>query len=276
MSCSLARGSGPVPASRVWSCVCAMASGRRPATAMKSRHRFMAFDVTSGGMEDAVPLRAPPAEPALGAGPATLTDINDPPAAYPGVQATKVSACLEPASGYHARMHEPMPARGRPAPASPNTASLSCTARPCARCWRIPATWATGRPSPTAGTGCTWTPTWPTAGATAAADTACSRSDARRHPATQPPQPHYQSLDYNRLNGGIERWYQPIDADDRAPDPRLRTVLQLRLVAVRHRWRPRWRAGTWRCTSSASRRTRTGPACRRPRACTATASTMCW
>jgi len=25
-------------------------------------------------------------------------------------------------------------------------------------------------------------------------------------------QPHYQSLDYNALNGGIERWYTPIDA----------------------------------------------------------------
>ena len=29
----------------------------------------------------------------------------------------------------------------------------------------------------------------------------------------RPPQPHYQSLDYNRLNGGIERWYQPLEAD---------------------------------------------------------------
>ncbi|NII11282.1 2OG-Fe dioxygenase family protein [Oleiagrimonas sp. C23AA] len=27
----------------------------------------------------------------------------------------------------------------------------------------------------------------------------------------QPRQPHYQSLDYNRLNGGIERWYEPIE-----------------------------------------------------------------
>ncbi len=25
-----------------------------------------------------------------------------------------------------------------------------------------------------------------------------------------PPQPHYQSRDYNRLNGGIERWFQPV------------------------------------------------------------------
>jgi hypothetical protein len=26
----------------------------------------------------------------------------------------------------------------------------------------------------------------------------------------QPPQPHYQSRDYNTLNGGIERWFEPI------------------------------------------------------------------
>src|SRR5262245_65727507 len=27
----------------------------------------------------------------------------------------------------------------------------------------------------------------------------------------QPHQPHYQSLDYNTLNGGIARWFEPID-----------------------------------------------------------------
>jgi hypothetical protein len=26
----------------------------------------------------------------------------------------------------------------------------------------------------------------------------------------QPPQPHYQSRDYNTLNGGIERWFEPV------------------------------------------------------------------
>jgi hypothetical protein len=40
----------------------------------------------------------------------------------------------------------------------------------------------------------------------------------------QPRQPHYQSLDYNRLNGGLERWYQPIDAAIRN-GPSLRTIL---------------------------------------------------
>jgi hypothetical protein len=28
-----------------------------------------------------------------------------------------------------------------------------------------------------------------------------------------PHRPHFQSTDYNQLNGGIERWYTPIDAD---------------------------------------------------------------
>lgn len=28
----------------------------------------------------------------------------------------------------------------------------------------------------------------------------------------QPHQPHFQTLDYNRLHGGIERWFDPIDA----------------------------------------------------------------
>lgn len=29
----------------------------------------------------------------------------------------------------------------------------------------------------------------------------------------QPHQPHYQGLDYNHLNGGIERWFEPVQAD---------------------------------------------------------------
>jgi len=28
----------------------------------------------------------------------------------------------------------------------------------------------------------------------------------------QPHQPHFQALDYNPLNGGVERWFEPIDA----------------------------------------------------------------
>src|SRR5439155_11827828 len=37
-------------------------------------------------------------------------------------------------------------------------------------------------------------------------------------------QPHYQGLDYNPLNGGIPRWFQPI-ADDVGGGPTMRTIL---------------------------------------------------
>jgi hypothetical protein len=38
-----------------------------------------------------------------------------------------------------------------------------------------------------------------------------------------PHQPHYQSLDYNTLNGGIARWFEPITDGD---GPSLRTILE--------------------------------------------------
>lgn len=37
------------------------------------------------------------------------------------------------------------------------------------------------------------------------------RADRAHGMQPQPRQPHYQSLDYNRLNGGVERWYQPLE-----------------------------------------------------------------
>jgi hypothetical protein len=41
----------------------------------------------------------------------------------------------------------------------------------------------------------------------------------------KPHQPHYQSRDYNPLNGGIERWFEPITAEVER-HPVLRSVLQ--------------------------------------------------
>ena len=41
----------------------------------------------------------------------------------------------------------------------------------------------------------------------------------------KPPQPHYQSRDYNALNGGIERWFQPF-ADNIAKHPCLMALLK--------------------------------------------------
>jgi hypothetical protein len=40
----------------------------------------------------------------------------------------------------------------------------------------------------------------------------------------QPHQPHYQTLDYNALNGGIERWFDPLGAE-LAEGPSLQTLL---------------------------------------------------
>lgn len=41
-------------------------------------------------------------------------------------------------------------------------------------------------------------------------------------------QPHYQSLDYNRLNGGVERWFEPITAPA-AEGPLARRLVELSL-----------------------------------------------
>jgi hypothetical protein len=43
--------------------------------------------------------------------------------------------------------------------------------------------------------------------------------------ARKPHQPHYQSRDYNRLNGGVERWFEPI-ADSIAQHPIMQSCLQ--------------------------------------------------
>jgi hypothetical protein len=41
----------------------------------------------------------------------------------------------------------------------------------------------------------------------------------------QPHQPHYQSLDYNPLNGGVERWFEPV-RDEIADGSSLTTILR--------------------------------------------------
>jgi hypothetical protein len=42
----------------------------------------------------------------------------------------------------------------------------------------------------------------------------------------KPHQPHYQSRDYNALNGGIERWFLPF-TDETATHPTLQSILRL-------------------------------------------------
>jgi len=50
---------------------------------------------------------------------------------------------------------------------------------------------------------------------------AASRDDLAR----KPHQPHYQSRDYNPLNGGVERWFAPV-ADAIGAHPAMRSILR--------------------------------------------------
>lgn len=57
----------------------------------------------------------------------------------------------------------------------------------------------------------------------------------------QPPQPHYQSRDYNPLHGGIERWFEPVQTE-LAYGASMHAILQLcrqlfcSLAPAVHRW----------------------------------------
>ena len=124
-----------------------------------------------------------------------------------------------------------------------------------------------------AGTISTSTPTWATAAATAAGASASGPPTARARSCAAPHQPHYQGLDYNTLNGGIERWFKPIadEIGDGASHAHHPGILPRPLQQARARRR---RAGTSRSTSSASRPARRarqaharGHASRRRRLC---------
>lgn len=60
----------------------------------------------------------------------------------------------------------------------------------------------------------------------------------------KPHQPHYQSRDYNPLNGGLERWFEPI-ADEIATHPALRAVLELGLAVFDRLTPPGTRPPAW-------------------------------
>ena len=130
---------------------------------------------------------------------------------------------------------------------------------------------ATTRHFSTAGT--TWSRmnTWPTAASTASAVTRPTRSCAGEPPRLMPYQPHYQTVDYNPLNGGVARYFAPI-LDDLHQSQTLAALLRVRRPGIQP---DQQQSGTGisNCTSSASRRATASSANRRPRACTATAST---
>ena len=64
----------------------------------------------------------------------------------------------------------------------------------------------------------------------AASDTVEGGKPGERRVTRKPHQPHYQSRDYNLLNGGIARWFLPI-ADPVSEHPVMRAVLE-----TTHRW----------------------------------------
>ena len=71
--------------------------------------------------------------------------------------------------------------------------------------------WLIGMRSRQAGTIWGWILTWRMAAATGSGGSPCSaRRPATMRSTRKPHQPHYQSRDYNTLNGGIERWFAPI------------------------------------------------------------------
>ncbi len=158
----------------------------------------------------------------------------------------------------------------RSRPRSRATASPTCRPRGCGRCWRRRGC-RTGRASPRPGTTSASTPTWPTAAATGSAGTPPSAS--RRAIERKPNQPHYQSRDYNALNGGIARWFDPV-TDEVAASPALRAILAT-CYALFDPLSPRL-PGTSSCTSSASRPAPARKAARRRKECTRTGWIGCW
>ena len=85
------------------------------------------------------------------------------------------------------------------------------------------------------------TPTWPMAAATAGAASASGPPASRARSSAAPHQPHYQSLNYNTLNGGIERWFEPIKTEI-GDGASMRTILEYcralfgRLAPETERW----------------------------------------
>ena len=93
----------------------------------------------------------------------------------------------------------------------------------------------------------------------------------------KPHQPHYQSRDYNTLNGGIERWFEPV-TDAVAGHPALNAVLRTSLELFDRKTLAEVRPEAWHVEVHQFRiEARAGqPGSRRPKACTATAWTACW
>jgi hypothetical protein len=60
----------------------------------------------------------------------------------------------------------------------------------------------------------------------------------------KPPQPHYQSRDYNALNGGIARWFEPV-APEIGAHPAMLATLQTAFAIFNTCTRPDARPASW-------------------------------
>ena len=94
----------------------------------------------------------------------------------------------------------------------------------------------TGRRLPTAGTTSSSIPTWPMAAATGAAATPPTRPRPAGRSCASRTSRTIQTLEYNPVNGGIERWFEPIE-----PDSRQRRQHADRFSASAGRCSTRWR-----------------------------------
>ncbi len=83
----------------------------------------------------------------------------------------------------------------------------------CAASYRRSAPYPIGLGLRRVGTISTSIPTWLTADGTAAAVTRVYSATAGCTVIRRPHAPHYQAVDYNPLNGGIARWFEPIESD---------------------------------------------------------------
>lgn len=84
-------------------------------------------------------------------------------------------------------------------------------------------------------------------GAFAIADAGADASAAESTRAAvvrKPHQPHYQSRDYNPMNGGIERWFQPIK-DEIGDHPTLQSILRLCFSVFHGLTPPQMRPVSW-------------------------------
>lgn len=84
--------------------------------------------------------------------------------------------------------------------------------RPCSGCFRVH---HRGISSRAVGNGFRSTPIWRMAGATVGGDTTSMPFTKAQlnAPECAPHQAHFQGLDFNALNGGIMRWFEPIKPD---------------------------------------------------------------